>query len=149
MLFAISRSYPMKRPTQEMRGVLKALGLQAKNIRHRALFFIRNVLSSFDGDWKLKAELYPNEVRALEAADRHIALINAKRTARAATKKGPHHRKNARGVPCIDVRRRWHGSPMLQAEARHDAQGALQWAQKALRHQEHHRCQRQARRSFR
>ena len=70
-----------------MRTVLLALGHQAKNIRHRSLFFIRNVLTAFE-DGKLKGELHENMITALDAADKHIALINAKRTERAKTRKG-------------------------------------------------------------
>ena len=70
-----------------MQTVLLALGHQAKNIRHRTLFFIRNGLTAFE-DGKLRGELHENMITALDAAERHIALINAKRTERAKTKKG-------------------------------------------------------------
>jgi len=69
-----------------MQTVLLALGHQAKNIRHRSLFFIRNVLAAFENG-KLKGELHENMTLALDAADRHIALINGKRLERAKAKK--------------------------------------------------------------
>lgn len=68
-----------------MREVLLALGLQSKNIRNRALFFVRNVLSAFE-DGKLKTDLHENVISALAAADRQIAKVNAKRSVRARLK---------------------------------------------------------------
>ena len=69
---------------------LKAVGFQAKNIRHRALFFVRNVFAAFDRQGVLRTdEWHPNVVTAMEAAERHIALINARRTEKAVGKKKP------------------------------------------------------------
>ena len=73
-----------------MRETLKAVGFQAKNIRHRALFFVRNVFAAFDRQGVLRTdEWHPNVVTAMEAAERHIALINARRTEKAVGKKKP------------------------------------------------------------
>ena len=71
-----------------MRDVLDALGLQAKNLRHRDLYFIRNVLAAFDADGKLNPKLHDNVIIALDTVDKRIVLINAKRTEKAANKKG-------------------------------------------------------------
>jgi len=71
-----------------MRETLKAVGFQAKNIRHRALFFIRNVFAAFDKEGNLRTDdLHANVVTAMAAAEKHIALINAKRIEKSKGKK--------------------------------------------------------------
>lgn len=61
------------------------MGLQAKNIRSRALFFVRNVVAAFE-DGKLKENLHGNQVSALNAANKYVRAINAKRRKRAKAK---------------------------------------------------------------
>ena len=86
MILTVQRTFPLKRPTPKMREVLLALGLQAQNLRHRTLFFIRNVVAGFEGG-KLKDELHKNMEIAFDAAERHIARINEARTVRAKVKR--------------------------------------------------------------
>jgi len=73
-----------------MRATLKAVGFQAKNIRHRALFFVRNVFAAFDREGNLRTDdLHANVVTAMAAAEKHIALINARRIKKSKGKKKP------------------------------------------------------------
>lgn len=66
-------------------GGADGFGLQAKNIRSRALFFVRNVLSALE-DGKLKTDLHENVISTLKTAGKHIVKINAKRTNRTKVK---------------------------------------------------------------
>ena len=89
MKFPILRSYPLHSPTPEMVKVLAALGRQAKNIRNRATFFIRNVFSAFDENGVLREITHPNVGHAISVAETHIELINAKRIEKAKGRKKP------------------------------------------------------------
>ena len=78
MIFTAPRTFPLKHPNRAMREMLYAMGLQAKNITHRAIFFIRNVFAAFDEKGNLRTDkMHENIILALDVAEKHIKLINA------------------------------------------------------------------------
>ena len=82
----INRTYRLKSSSRELVEVFSAIGLQAKNIRNRAVFVVSNVFSAFGEDAKIKENLHENEAATLTVVRKHIANINAARQQKAAKK---------------------------------------------------------------
>jgi len=66
-----------------LREVFCAVGRHARSVKQRAIFTIRNVISSFDDNHVLKADLHEHQTNTLKAAEKHRKIINKARMAKA------------------------------------------------------------------
>ena len=86
MIRTIQRTARLKAPSAMLGEVFCAVGRHARSVKQRTLFGTRNVISAFDDNHVLNADLHKHQTDALKAAEKHRKIINEAREAKAKKK---------------------------------------------------------------